>query len=240
MVDQVNQLMNSNYQNQRRMRKLELQALQEQINPHFLYNSLDSIKWLIRMNRIDEAIGMVKNLSLLYRISLSHGREIITVRDEIRHVRAYLDLQRQEYKSKFTYEIHADESTYDYLTPKIILQPLVENSLSHGVGNARREIHITVSVLEAGKKIHMIVSDDGTGIPADKLMQINAGLRGNTRGKDPAPEAESGGYGMKNVNDRIRLYFSDDCGIFIDSEPDKGTTVTVVIDKITENLREDL
>ena len=231
MVVQINNLMNSNYQSQRRMRKLELKALQEQINPHFLYNSLDSIKWLMRLNRTDDAIAMLKNLSMLYRISLSHGKDFIPIRDELLHVRAYLELQRQEYKSKFTYEIHADEQTFDYLSPKIILQPLVENSLTHGVGDAASEIHVEVIVRQEKDKIAMIVQDDGAGMSAEALKALRKSLADMTEDKSMIPSSESGGYGLKNVSDRIRLYFGPDCGLYIESEEGKGTAVTILIDK---------
>ena len=231
MVVQINNLMNSNYQSQRRMRKLELKALQEQINPHFLYNSLDSIKWLLRLNRTEDAITMLKNLSMLYRISLSHGRDFIPIRDEIRHVRAYLELQRQEYKSKFTYEIHADEQTFDYLSPKIILQPLVENSLTHGVGGAASEIHVEVIVRQEKDQIAMIVRDDGAGMSVEALKALRNRLADMTEDKSMIPSIGSGGYGLKNVSDRIRLYFGQDCGLYIESEEGKGTAVTILIDK---------
>lgn len=235
MVEQVNELMNSIYEDQSRMRRLELRALQEQIKPHFLYNSLDSIKWLLRLKRNDDAIAMVKNLTALLRISLSHGREIITVEDELKHVTAYLELQKMEYRSKFDYRVVADERVTGLLTPKLLLQPLVENALNHGISREKREIHIVVRALFKEKDLLFQVEDDGIGIEDERLKALQERLSTTEihmeEQKKRVENSDMGGYGLQNVNDRIRLNYGAEYGMEVHSEKNRGTIVSIRIPK---------
>ncbi len=238
MVNRVNALMNSVYENQRGMRRLELKALQEQINPHFLYNALDSIKWLLRLQRTEDAVDMLKNLSLLFRIYLSHGHEIITVREELKHVRAYLELQAMEYKSKFSYAIESEEDVLDYLVPKILLQPLVENSLKHGISISSPSILITVRAKREGENIILSVEDNGAGIPREALDILREKVKNAEQERvvdaGSLEDSGSGGYGLKNVSDRVKLNFGMEYGIRLFSDCPGGTRVDIVIPKRLE------
>jgi two-component system sensor histidine kinase YesM len=220
MVKRIRSLMEQIISEQEAKRKSELKALQAQINPHFLYNTLDSIVW---MNENKDYVGvttMVVALSQFFRISISRGRELITVSDEIEHIKSYLIIQKIRYKNKFKFSIEAQPEALGYKTLKLILQPIVENAIYHGVEQLYDEGIIKINVSIDGDTILFQVTDNGYGIKPDILKDIL---------NKKANEKDSGGVGLKNVNERIKLFFGEQYGIEIDSILDVGTTVNIRI-----------
>lgn len=203
------------------LRKTELKALQAQINPHFLYNTLDSIQWMCEQDNSRDAVKMVGALAKLFRISISHGNEFITISDELKHAESYLIIQSYRYKNQFTYSFDVDESLLGYMCNKITIQPFIENAIYHGLDRMVDEGEIKIIVEPRGKDIVIIVKDNGLGMTEEQCKNI---LR-----KD---RSDSKGIGVKNVNDRLKIYFGEEYGITIDSELDMGTTVTIKIPKI--------
>jgi two-component system sensor histidine kinase YesM len=219
MVSQMHTLMDNIMIEQELKRKSELNALQAQINPHFLYNTLDSIIWMIENENYDGAIIMVTALAKLFRISLSKGKNIITVRDEIEHARNYLTIQNIRYKNKFTYSIDVDERTLDFASIKLIIQPLIENAIYHGMEFMGGDGEILVKTYTKENDLYIDVIDNGLGM----LQEVADTLLTNER----KVEKKSSGIGLKNVNERIQLYFGRDYGLKIYSEPDEGTTIRI-------------
>ena len=201
-------------------RKREFDTLQSQINPHFLYNTLDIIVWMIENEQKQEAVEVVTALARFFRISLSRGKSIITVRDELEHARNYLMIQKMRFKNKFTYVIDAGEDVMELASLKLMLQPLVENAIYHGMEFMDGDGRIEVTVRREGDDLRFEVRDNGLGMTkeqADSLL-----------GDEPYVSSRRGsGIGVKNVNERIRLYFGGDYGLFIRSEPDEGTQVEI-------------
>ena len=199
-------------------RKSEFDTLQSQINPHFLYNTLDIIVWMIENERRQEAVKVVTALARFFRISLSKGKSIITVRDELEHVRNYLTIQQMRFKNKFLYEIDAGEEVMDLACLKLMLQPLVENAIYHGMEFMDGEGEIHVRVIREQDDLWIEVGDNGLGMTAEQVENLLS----------EKPHVSSGrgsGIGVKNVNERIRLYFGEDYGLVIESEPDEGTVI---------------
>ena len=219
MVNQMHTLMDNIVIEQEAKRKSELNALQEQINPHFLYNTLDSIIWMIENENYDGAIIMVTALARLFRISLSKGKNIITVRDELEHARNYLTIQNIRYKNKFTYSIEADEKTLDFASIKLIIQPLIENAIYHGVEFMGGDGEILVKAYAKENDLYIDVIDNGLGM----LQEVADTLLTN----ESKIERKSSGIGLKNVHERIQLYFGKNYGLEIYSEPDEGTTIRI-------------
>ena len=212
-------------EDEKKMRMAEARLLQEQINPHFLYNTLDTIVWLIEDGKNQEAEDMVVSLSKFFRISLSHGKEWITIREEAQHIRSYLEIQSVRYSDILCYYIDIDESLSNYKILKMTLQPLVENALYHGIKNKRGKGLIRITGKKEDKLIRFEVSDDGVGIDDETLRHIRKELN------KPAKDTDTG-FGMANVNERIKMNFGDRYGICIESELGSGTTVSVVIPAI--------
>jgi two-component system sensor histidine kinase YesM len=219
MIERIKVLMQQVIKKQEDIRKAEFKALQAQINPHFLYNTLDSIIWMAETNSA-KVITMIDALAKLLRISLSRGIDIITVEDEIEHVRNYLVIQSMRYANKFDYEIDIDDEVLTKNTLKLILQPLVENSIYHGIKNKRQKGKITIKGRMAEDKILLEVIDDGIGMDAEMCEKLLSGS---------SIHSKKGykGMGIKNVNERIQLYCGKDCGLKYISEPGVGTTVQV-------------
>jgi len=220
MVDRINELMGQVIHEQEELRKTELKALQAQINPHFLYNTLGSILWMCEQNKGPEAAVMVTALSNLFRISISKGKELIPIRDELKHAESYLIIQKVRYKDQFTYTIDADESLLDCLCPKICLQPLIENAIYHGIDRCVDDGKISIRIAEEEGGILMQVSDNGLGM-SEEMM---AGILQSESGHDY-------GIGLKNVNSRIQIFFGKQYGIKISSRLDEGTCVDIHIPK---------
>lgn len=219
MVNQMNILMNNVMKEQEEKRKSELNALQAQINPHFLYNTLDSIIWMIENENYDGAIVMVTALARFFRISLSKGKNVITVRDELEHARNYLTIQNIRYKNKFTYDIKSEEETLNLTSIKLIIQPLIENAIYHGMEYMSGDGDILVKSYIKNNELYIDIIDNGLGMPqevADKLLT-----------NESNSQKKGSGIGLRNVHERIQLYFGKDYGLQIYSEPDEGTTIRV-------------
>lgn len=218
-------------EDERKMRKAELRLLQEQINPHFLYNTLDAIVWMIEDGKSEQAGNMVVSLSTFFRTVLSRGREFISIREEVQHIRSYLEIQKARYQDILSYEIQVAPELYPYETLKMTLQPLVENALYHGVKNKRSGGLIRISGERDGKLIRFKVEDDGIGMNAEALTHLQEEIR------RPCKETDTG-FGMANVNERIRMNFGADYGLMIESEEGKGTRVWVTIPAVlSENAK---
>lgn len=215
MVENIKTLIEEKYQAEINKKSAELRALQAQINPHFLYNILDMICWMAMKYGADDIVYIVNSLAKFFRLSLSGGRDIVTVRDEITHVKMYLDIQMKRFADEIEGIIEVDEDIMDYATVKLILQPIVENAILHGIKESESK---TGYVRITGKKekglIIFQVEDDGTGMDKDTLEKLFSGT-------------ENKGYGIKNVNERIKLYFGNAYGLCYESEPGKGTIVTI-------------
>lgn len=224
MVGRIGELMEENIREQELKRKSDLKALQAQINPHFLYNTLDSIIWMGEMDKSDEVVKMTSALSRLFRISISKGRELIPLRDELEHVRSYLTIQEMRYKNKFRYLIDIPESLMDCTVLKITLQPLVENAIYHGIRNVDYEGLIEISGGMENGDLILKVRDNGEGMDVDKLSALL-----DTDIVDDGNPADRQGTGIRNVNERIRLYFGPEYGLIYESTEGKGTLITIRI-----------
>ena len=222
MVLQIQELMEKVRNEEITLRKTELNALQAQINPHFLYNTLDSIAWMCEVGRTEEAIEMVNALARLFRISISKGHELITVEQELKHAECYLKIQKFRYKSQFTYKFQVEENCLNYLCNKITLQPLIENAIVHGL-DMSEEGEILIEVFEKDQDIIMTVCDNGVGMTREQCEEI---LQKDSHQKS--------GIGIKNVNDRVKIYFGEQYGVTISSELDEGTKVEIRMPKILE------
>ncbi|MCX8130614.1 MAG: sensor histidine kinase [Clostridia bacterium] len=227
MIQKIGTLMERVYKEQKELRKAELKALQAQINPHFLYNTLDSIIWMVRANRNEEVIKMVTSLTKLFRIGISRGKDIITIKEEIEHINSYLTIQNIRYKSKFDYEVKIDESLYRYKTLKLILQPLVENAIYHGIKEKRGQGFISITSREEEKSIVLKVEDDGIGMTEEKIGKLK-----NTLSNSGGETMDS--YGVRNVDERIKIFFGSEYGLVFESKPGVGTRVEVTIPKLSE------
>lgn len=222
MIDKINELLEQVTTEQIRLRKAEFELLQAQINPHFLYNTLDAIIWLAEAGEQKWVVGMVRNLSDFFRTSLNQGKDINSIKEEMLHVKSYLEIQHVRYQDILSYDIEVPEALYIYSIPKITIQPLVENALYHGIKNKRGMGHISIRG-EAGEKDFTItVTDDGIGIDETRLRQVQSGIQNKVlTGKDF--------YGLYNVCERIRLNFGEEYGIFIESVYGEGTSVRVIL-----------
>lgn len=221
MVLMIQSLMEKVHNEEIVLRKTELKALQAQINPHFLYNTLDSIQWMCEQDNSKDAVKMVGALAKLFRISISHGNEFITINDELKHAESYLIIQSYRYKNQFTYSFDVDKSVLGYMCNKITIQPFIENAIYHGLDRMVDEGEIKIIAQRRGKDIAIIVKDNGLGMTEEQCKTILQ--------KD---RSDSKGIGVKNVNDRLKIYFGEEYGITIESELDVGTTVTIKIPKI--------
>ena len=224
MVGRLRELMEANIREQEQKRKSDLKALQAQINPHFLYNTLDSIIWMGEMGQSEEVVQMTSALSKLFRISISKGSELIPVQTELDHVRAYLTIQEMRYQDKFKYEIDMEPDILDMIMLKITLQPLVENAIYHGIKEADYQGLITIRGERVDDEIHMEVRDNGIGMDEEKLDQLRNGLEGSA---DERFRLNRQGLGVRNVHERIRLYFGKQYGLVISSRPGEGTSISV-------------
>ena len=228
MVGRIQRLMTTVREEEVVLRKTELKALQAQINPHFLYNTLDSIAWMCERGKNADAVQMVHALARLFRISISRGHELIPIEKELQHAEAYLQIQKYRYKNQFTYHFTVDESCLHCLCNKITLQPIIENAIVHGLDLMVDSGHIEITVKPDGDDILLIVADDGIGMEPEQV----AALLQN----EPSDRT---GIGVKNVNDRLRIYFGAAYGISIVSAPYVGTTVTIRTPRVPEDREGD-
>ncbi|HBR29999.1 MAG TPA: hypothetical protein DD789_11260 [Firmicutes bacterium] len=223
MVDRIRNLMENIYDVQRKKRQAELNALQAQINPHFLYNTLDSLRWLAKIHHIEEIVKIISALENLLRASISKTNDLISIGEEIENVRNYLAIQLFRYGNSFSVVFSIDPSLTSYLTPRLILQPIVENAVYHGVESMMNgEIEIGVHSDSAG--IIFEVLDNGPGITPEKVRAIMEGKSQN--------KGRFSGFGLKNVEERIRLYFGQEYGITIKNRDPQGTMVLIHIPRI--------
>lgn len=224
MAEQIKKLMEDIVKEHESKRKSELDALQSQINPHFLYNTLDIIVWMIENERQQDAAKVVTALARFFRISLSKGQHIISIADEIEHVRNYLTIQQLRYKNKFEYDIEITEEAKSFATIKLIIQPLVENAIYHGMVYMDGDGLIRVQAYVEESEVYITVSDNGLGMTKERINQLLKGeIQSSKRGS---------GIGVSNVNERIKLYFGEAYGIQIESEPDEGTKMIVHLPKV--------
>ncbi|MGN0306898.1 MAG: sensor histidine kinase [Lachnospiraceae bacterium] len=221
MVEQLRQLMDDVVHQQEEKRKNELDALQSQINPHFLYNTLDSIIWMIESERYEEAISMVTSLANLFRISLSQGRTIITIEEEFRHAKNYIRIQEVRYKNKFSVSFSLQEEIKELSTIKLVIQPLLENAIYYGMEAMDGEGEITVQGYAKADNIYIDVTDNGIGMPKE---QVEGLLK-----EGDMPRKRGSGIGLKNVDQRIKLYYGEKYGLQITSIPDVGTQVRICL-----------
>ena len=223
MIEKTNILVDENYKMGKEVKNVELKALQAQINPHFLYNSLDLINWMAIRQKAYGISSVVNLLAKFYKLSLSKGRDIITIADEIMHVKTYVQIQNKRFDDRITLDINIDEEICNYSIIKIILQPLVENSILHGIQEKEDKTgKIEISARFENDRIVLRVHDDGVGIPEEYLR--------NLLNDDPINEEH--GYGIKNINNRLKLYYGESCGLTYKSGPGAGTLVEVRIPAI--------
>lgn len=228
MIARINTQIEEITQKQESLRKAELALLQAQINPHFLYNTMDTIIWLIEADRPQAAVEMVSNLSEFFRHSLSRGEDIITLGEEEQHVRSYLQIQQVRYKDILDYTINIDPALGEARLPKLTLQPLVENALYHGIKAKRGKGCIYVTARAEGRDILLQITDDGAGMSLERLEELRRAMEMGKRV----------GFGLATVHERLRLLFGGPYGLSISSSPGVGTTVTVRIPRGEEREAE--
>ena len=223
MMDRIDSLMEERVEYARQIKHLELKALQAQINPHFLYNSLDLINCTAISRNVPEISRMVRSLGQFYRASLSHGKEVIPLADEIRHARLYMEIQNMRFDNRLQTEWQLDESAGRCQVIKIILQPLIENAMIHGIFEKPSKTGtIRVCTRREGGLLRITVEDDGVGMnEAARLANFSPSSPGST-------ETE-GGYGVRNICDRLHIVYGDPYGLFCESVPGRGTKVTILL-----------
>lgn len=220
-VAQIRQLMDDIVVEQEEKRKSELDALQSQINPHFLYNTLDSIVWMITGERYDDAVFMITQLASLFRISLSKGKTVIKIEDEIKHARNYMNIQKIRYKNSFEVDFQIEEDILDGCIVKLVLQPLLENAIYYGMEFMDGEGEIHVRGYRKDKDVYLEVEDNGLGMPEEEASEL---LNGKER-----PHKHGSGVGLVNVHSRLKLRFGEAYGLVIHSCPDEGMMVQIHI-----------
>ncbi|MBO4320160.1 MAG: sensor histidine kinase [Treponema sp.] len=234
MTAQIDVLIQKNMEEQKNFQKAEMKALQAQITPHFLYNTLDTIVWLAEEEQTDDVVKITKAFSDFLRISLSRGHEWITIGQELDHIRNYLTIQKIRYADILSYKIEADESLCNLKTIKLVLQPLVENAIYHGIKNkrGRGELCVTVKYTDENKnQIEFSVEDNGAGFTEERLNEVRQELE---KGEQDS-EKLSSVYGLYNVNKKLRLYYGDKTeGLKIVSEPGKGSRISFTVSGIAE------
>ena len=219
--EQIDSLMKKIVLEQNERRKSELDALQSQINPHFLYNTLESITWMIEGERNDDAAFMISQLAKLFRISLSKGSTVITIRDELQHAQSYMNIQKVRYKNTFSVTFDVDPEICSYCTVKLILQPILENAINYGVGGMDDCGEIRVKGRQEGGRVILSVEDNGIGMSEEQVRLL---LTDSNR-----VHKHGSGVGLVNVNNRIQLLFGKEYGLTVESEPDEGTTISICI-----------
>jgi two-component system sensor histidine kinase YesM len=233
MIGKIKELLDSKIKEQEDLKRAELRALQAQINPHFLYNTLDTIIWMAESKKTNQVVEIVTALSSFFRISLSKGMDWITIGEEVERIRSYLTIQKMRYRDILDFKIDVDEDVSENTILKLILQPLVENALYHGIKNKRQGGTIIVRAQRKGEdEVLLEVEDNGIGFTAEKLSQLHAELD-----DDSGDIKLESGFGLGNVNKRIRLYYGKQYGLSIKSEYINGTCVTLVIPAQMETAR---
>ena len=219
MAGRLQDLIDENRREQENLKKSELRALQAQINPHFLYNTLDAIVWLAEAGQTREVIHITRALSDFFRISLSQGKDWIPLSEEIKHLTGYLTIQKIRYRDILDYQIEIPDELGSCQVLKLLMQPLVENAIYHGIKHRRGRGLVKVTGRMEGAWLILQVQDNGAGMSSERLLQVRDGLSGDG--------GESAGYGLFNVNKRIQLYYNQPQGVWIESQVGEGTTVTL-------------
>jgi two-component system sensor histidine kinase YesM len=224
MLDRIEDLIQMVYMEQKNKRTAELKVLQEQIKPHFLYNTLDTINWMAREYEAEDIVKVVDALTSMYRIGLSHGKDYITLEEEIKYVSNYLYIQKIRYRNKLNYEILEDQSLKGFEVPKLILQPLVENAIYHGIKTKRGEGNLTIWTKELeGKFMELTVEDDGSGMTPEKMEVLNRMLN------EPFMAEENQSFGLFYIKERLRIRYGNRFSVQVISSKDNGTKVTIRI-----------
>lgn len=222
MIDKINELLEQVKKEQGRLRRAEFELLQSQINPHFLYNTLDTIIWLAEAGEQKKVVDMVGSLSDFFRTSLNQGKDMVSVKEELHHSRSYLEIQQVRYQDILQYEIQVPEALFCYLIPKITIQPLVENALYHGIKNKRGVGKIIITGKRERDCFILSVKDNGAGMSSERLEAVREGMNQKS-------QTDKDIYALYNVNERIRLNFGQKYGLSIYSVLGEGTTVQVTL-----------
>ena len=220
MIREIKQLMEQNVEEQRQKRKSELKALQAQINPHFLYNTLDSIIWMAEWGKTREVVLMTSSLAKLLRQSISNQNELVRVEEEIGYTNSYLTIQKMRYKDKLEYEVQVSPEVLDRKIPKLVLQPLVENAIYHGIKYKEGKGTVLIEGKRRDRELILKVSDDGVGMTKEQLSKIFEKRETDIR---------KNGVGVQNVHERIQLYYGKEYGLVYTSRYGAGTTVEIRI-----------
>lgn len=222
--ERIDLLMHRIVMEQNERRKSELAALQGQINPHFLYNALDSITWMIEGDRNDEAVFMISQLAKLFRISLSKGRTVISIGDELLHAQSYMNIQKIRYKNFFTFEFDVDASIHSCCIVKLVLQPVLENAINYGISGTDDDGKIRVTGRKKDGNIILTVTDNGIGMSQEEVALLLTDSR--------HIQKHGSGVGLVNVDNRIKILFGKEYGLTVESEPDEGTKVSIRIPEV--------
>ncbi len=220
MIEEIKSLMNTLIVEQREKRKTEFRALQNQINPHFLYNTLDSIVYLSENKMNEKVVKMVVALSKFFRISISRGKNIILLKEELEHARNYLLIQQIRYDDKFEFEFIIDDDVLSYKLVKLSLQPIIENAIYHGISTEGESGKIVIRAFKESNKLILEVEDDGYGIPDDKIEEMYQSIKF---------ESDNKSVGLRNVYQRLKIYYGDEVEFIIDSELDEKTIIRLKI-----------
>ncbi|PUU88694.1 MULTISPECIES: sensor histidine kinase [Halanaerobium] len=227
MIRRINKLMEQNVREQKLLRKLEMESLDNQIKPHFIYNTLDLIIGLLENKDFDRATHMVEALGKFFRLSLSHGKEMVLIRNEIKHVKNYLFIQQFRHGEEYEYIIDVeDHEIMDKHIPKLILQPIVENAIYHGLLPSEKKGLVIVKGYRENKNIYFKIVDNGVGIPAAKVDEINKILTGRLETDDQQKY-----FGLRNVDQRLKLMYGGSSGLRVESDQGEKTTVIIRIDQ---------
>lgn len=225
MAERIQVLLENVKKDQEMQHLTELQLLQAQVNPHFLYNTLDTIVWLIEGGQDQDALNMITSLSVFFRTSLSKGNDIITLEEEESHTLSYLEIQQFRYRDILEFEINIPRSLKKILVPKLTLQPLAENALYHGIKNKRGKGKILIEGIDLGEDLILRVTDTGQGMTGERLGEVQNAIRTGKRA----------GFGLAAVSERIRLYYGPGYGLKISSKEGSGTVMEIYLGKKIKN-----
>ncbi|TCL65316.1 two-component system sensor histidine kinase YesM [Hydrogenispora ethanolica] len=231
MVERIKDLLDKVIEKQRRVRNSEIKALKAQINPHFLYNTLDSVNWLAQLNHVTEISVIVTELGQLLRNSISNGNDFSTVAESLETIQSYLRIQKIRYSDKFTAAIEVDPAIQQCQIPKLILQPLVENAIIHGLESKVGQGVLTVRGYQEGAELVFEISDNGVGISKKQLAALN-------REMENEGDQASSSIGIPNVNRRIKLYYGNEYGLTIRSRRGRGTQIILRLPAVAQGEKD--
>ncbi|MNS49950.1 Sensor histidine kinase YehU [compost metagenome] len=240
MLGQIRKLITLNELKERQKREAELRSLQAHIKPHFLYNTLDTIHWMAKKKGADEVSDLVEALSRLFRIGLNKGEDIIRLTEELEHISSYLQIQHTRYRDRLNYSLELDPAAEQLFVQKLLLQPIVENAIYHGIKARRGPGKIEIRARVTSEELILTVSDDGAGISPERLKELRRKLDDPLNSMEGQDQEAGRSYGMLNVQARIQLAFGSDFGISIDSEVGRGTFVTITQPLMREYPRNQL